>query len=330
MAQRRTDTEIWKEEWFINLPNIYKLLFMYIKDNCDYGGIWRVNKTLFQLTCENQLVYLDEFLRMVNQDPDGTPRVRIIQIDKRKWFLPGFVAFQCGKVFKYKIGAHRGALHQIVSNNIHPKDVPGFDWGILQEIDLEEIKKLVYSKTLYTLYIDNGKGMHREREREGEIEREREQEREQERQTTNSSLVIREESVRETKKPDPIQEVKPLNGKDLQKDQMRVIKTLGKKELHEYKEYMLTKDDLFREQIQMACRIKDAAVLGNWIELYHLNLASGPAEKLDKDYTEYKQHFRNWLMKQNYSHPPPNTFDLQAEALREKKSTKDVLSKYLT
>ena len=41
MAKRFTDTEIWEQDWFIDLPNKYKLLWNYIKDKCDNVGIWR-------------------------------------------------------------------------------------------------------------------------------------------------------------------------------------------------------------------------------------------------------------------------------------------------
>lgn len=38
MAYRYSDTMKWQDEWFVDLPTIEKLLFIYLCDNCDIAG----------------------------------------------------------------------------------------------------------------------------------------------------------------------------------------------------------------------------------------------------------------------------------------------------
>jgi hypothetical protein len=44
MAKRFTDTEIWiKQRWFKKLDPLDKLIFIYLKDNCNHAGIWKID-----------------------------------------------------------------------------------------------------------------------------------------------------------------------------------------------------------------------------------------------------------------------------------------------
>ena len=40
MAKRFTDTDKWKKGFIRNLPSKYKLLWLYILDDCNHAGIW--------------------------------------------------------------------------------------------------------------------------------------------------------------------------------------------------------------------------------------------------------------------------------------------------
>lgn len=153
--KRLTDTEIWDEDWFIDLPNEYKLFFLYIKDRCDHSGMWRPNRRKFSMIVHGKTMHYDEFLIAVNKDEEKVKN-RIIVLDNGKWFLTKFISFQCGKVFRPKIGAHRGAFKLLISNNIHPRDVPDIDWLGLQNLDFEELKKLGHGSTLYSLNLEDG------------------------------------------------------------------------------------------------------------------------------------------------------------------------------
>jgi hypothetical protein len=40
MAKRLTETTKWRDVWFRNLEPQYKLLWLFILDNCTAAGIW--------------------------------------------------------------------------------------------------------------------------------------------------------------------------------------------------------------------------------------------------------------------------------------------------
>jgi hypothetical protein len=46
MPKRFTDSNKWQDEWFMDLPAKYKLFYLYLLDNCDHAGIWKVNLRL--------------------------------------------------------------------------------------------------------------------------------------------------------------------------------------------------------------------------------------------------------------------------------------------
>ena len=43
MAKRFTDSEKWKDAWFMDLPSKYKLFWLYLLDECNHAGVWKVN-----------------------------------------------------------------------------------------------------------------------------------------------------------------------------------------------------------------------------------------------------------------------------------------------
>lgn len=43
MAYRLSDTDKWKNPWFRKIPGKYKLLFLYMLDNCDNAGVMHID-----------------------------------------------------------------------------------------------------------------------------------------------------------------------------------------------------------------------------------------------------------------------------------------------
>lgn len=43
VAKRLTDTAKWKNPWFRSLPSKYKILFLYILDECDNAGVMHLD-----------------------------------------------------------------------------------------------------------------------------------------------------------------------------------------------------------------------------------------------------------------------------------------------
>ena len=86
MSKRFHDTEIWNEDWFLELPYEYMMLWLYVKDTCDHAGIWQVNWPLVQFHIKDYVFNEQVF--------NG----RIKQLNPEKWFIPKFIVFQYGEL----------------------------------------------------------------------------------------------------------------------------------------------------------------------------------------------------------------------------------------
>lgn len=85
MAKRLTDSEKWNDPWFADLPSKYKLFWLYLVDNCDHAGIWKVNfKNAIFFIGEN--LEIGEVKRMLKD--------RIIFLNDEYWYLKKFIKFQ--------------------------------------------------------------------------------------------------------------------------------------------------------------------------------------------------------------------------------------------
>lgn len=86
MPKRFTATEKWTDPWFCSLTDNEKLFWLFLLDNCDNAGIWRVNWFVFGC-------YVKNF--KYNPEPF---KDRVIVMDKEKWFIPKFVTYQYGNL----------------------------------------------------------------------------------------------------------------------------------------------------------------------------------------------------------------------------------------
>lgn len=97
MPKRFTATEKWTDPWFCSLTDNNKLFWLFLLDNCNHAGIWRVNWFVFGC-------YVKGF------EYDPKPYIdRIFELSKEKWFIPKFVEFQYG-VLNPNNNAHRSVI----------------------------------------------------------------------------------------------------------------------------------------------------------------------------------------------------------------------------
>ena len=88
MAKRFTDTEKWKKGFVRSLPPAYKLLWLYMLDDCDNAGVWQVEVEVASIRIGAKLNE-KEALKLFGNN--------IISFDKgSKWFIKEFVKFQQG------------------------------------------------------------------------------------------------------------------------------------------------------------------------------------------------------------------------------------------
>jgi hypothetical protein len=160
MAKRLTDTEIWEQDWYIDLPGKYKLTWNFIKDKCDDCGVWRPNKSLLQRII-GEPVNLEEFLTFINID--GKERIRVLQ--NGRWFLVEYFFFQYGDKFNPKSPVHRGALKRLLQNNLHPKELSYLHIGDLVNIDIQQLKEIGYQKGSDSILKAYGYGSNRDKDK---------------------------------------------------------------------------------------------------------------------------------------------------------------------
>lgn len=102
MSKRYTDTEIFRKQFFRDLPPAYKLLWQYICLDCDHAGIWRVEWDVAQIRVGVNLpIEQEEALRLFNagRGGEGQEPARVVVIDcGKKWFIQEFVYFQYGEL----------------------------------------------------------------------------------------------------------------------------------------------------------------------------------------------------------------------------------------
>ena len=105
MAKRFTDTEKWKKPFIRSLKAPYKLLWLYICDDCDHSGIWQVDIEVAEIRIGEKL---DEKKALLYFND------KIIPLDNgTKWFIPSFIEFQYPSGLSENNKAHAGIIKNL-------------------------------------------------------------------------------------------------------------------------------------------------------------------------------------------------------------------------
>jgi hypothetical protein len=86
MSKRFTDTEKWKDDWFLSLSNDEKVAWFWLLDNCNHAGICKPSIGLLNFMCRTNYTE-DQLIQIM----DG----RVVKFDGM-WFIPKFLKFQYG------------------------------------------------------------------------------------------------------------------------------------------------------------------------------------------------------------------------------------------
>ena len=100
MSKRFTETEIWNEDWFLDMPLEYRHFWNYVKDTCNHAGIWKPNVRRFNADIENK-VDVNVALTYFNGD-----KLRADVLSSGDWMIMDFVPFQYGKVLNLNNRVH--------------------------------------------------------------------------------------------------------------------------------------------------------------------------------------------------------------------------------
>lgn len=109
MAKRFTDTDKWKKPYIRGLQGAYKLLWLYILDDCDHAGIWQVDFEVASIRIGEQVNEKDAieaFGERIEIFNDGT-----------KWFIVDFVDFQYGPLSE-KNRMHLSVINILTKNQV--------------------------------------------------------------------------------------------------------------------------------------------------------------------------------------------------------------------
>lgn len=105
MPKRFTDTQKWQDEWFMDLPAKYKLFYLYLLDNCDHAGIWKVNLRLasFHIGDEIDMAGIRTFFGE-----------KVIEFKEGYLFIRKFIQFQYGGLKNDSVGK---SVHKLLETN---------------------------------------------------------------------------------------------------------------------------------------------------------------------------------------------------------------------
>lgn len=119
MAKRFTSTEIWEEDWFLDMPNEYKLFWYYMLSMCNHAGLFKVNVKKFcglnevNLTSTKALEYFNA----------GKQRIRVIS--ESVWLIEDFFFFQYGTTFNPNSKVHASIETVYNQHNIKMTSIRG-------------------------------------------------------------------------------------------------------------------------------------------------------------------------------------------------------------
>lgn len=119
MAKRFTATEIWGEDWFLDMPIQYKLFWYYMLSNCDHAGLFKVNLRSF-CSLNNVEISPIEIIKYFNTGKD-----RIREISEKIWLIEDFFLYQYGETFNPNNRVHDSIEKLYMRHNIKMTSIRG-------------------------------------------------------------------------------------------------------------------------------------------------------------------------------------------------------------
>ena len=121
MSKRFHDTDIWDEDWYLDMPLEYRSFWGYVCDKCDHAGIWRPNVRRFNADIENR-IDLDTALTFFNTDKE-----RIIPLESGHWMIAEFVPFQYGKNLNLNNRVHLSVFNRLKDLEVNLGSIRGLN-----------------------------------------------------------------------------------------------------------------------------------------------------------------------------------------------------------
>jgi hypothetical protein len=119
MAKRFTDSTKWSNTFVRSLKAPYKLLWLYILDDCDHAGIWQVDIEVAEIR-------IGEKLNLKMAETVFKDKIAILK-NGEKWFIKDFIDFQYGELNPQN-RAHNSVIsilnkYNLIDENLKFKDL---------------------------------------------------------------------------------------------------------------------------------------------------------------------------------------------------------------
>ena len=132
MAKRFTDTDKWKDEWYLELSKDNKLVWSYLCDNCTNAGRWKKSFKHLNFCCDTSLSEKD-IKEIFNS--------RIVDCEAY-FFIPKFLKFQYPKGLNSDKPAIIAVRNEVLDYNLISivKKQLGNDYLIIKDKDKDKDK----------------------------------------------------------------------------------------------------------------------------------------------------------------------------------------------
>tara|TARA_R110002074_G_scaffold50320_3_gene128073 strand:- start:2878 stop:3534 length:657 start_codon:yes stop_codon:yes gene_type:complete len=142
MAKRFTDTEKWKKGFVRSLPPAYKLLWLYMLDDCDNAGVWQVEVEVASIRLGVKLNE-NEALKLFGNN--------VISFDEgTKWFIKEFVKFQQGVNHISELNDNSNP-HKSILRIVEQYNLLSLEDNPIQEVEVLKTKKITKRFTKPTI-----------------------------------------------------------------------------------------------------------------------------------------------------------------------------------
>lgn len=117
--KRFTETTIWEQDWYLELPLKYMKFWDYVKDKCNHAGVFKPEKKIFEIIIRDK-IDLPEAIKMFNNGKE-----RVVVLKNGRWLLPHFISFQQGSKLNLNNSFHRSIHKQLLDDGVSVKQVRG-------------------------------------------------------------------------------------------------------------------------------------------------------------------------------------------------------------
>jgi hypothetical protein len=139
MAKRFCSTDIWGEDWFLEMPIGYKLFWNYMLASCNHAGLFKVNLRSFCGLNEVK-IEADQALQFFN---NGKDRIRVV--NQSLWLVEDFFVFQYGPKFNPNNRVHLSIKNELEKNGVNLTSIRGLieDRDRVKDKDKDKDKDII-------------------------------------------------------------------------------------------------------------------------------------------------------------------------------------------